>query len=144
MPAFITVEEKCLVLNDWSTQPAAESIPNKRGAGNLGIRVIVEPIVRGKSPGTVKLKTRAVPTVRARLGHQVDLGTRRAALVCVAIRRRNPEFFNRLRVEPQNRTRSDVASIGIQLTDHQAVCTGWCVHVGSYRVVDINPGQCNV
>ena len=121
MTALVTVEEECFVLNDGSADRATIGVPDQRCARNLWASMIVEPIVGGEAAAPIKFKPCSVPIIGARLSHQVDLGAGRATLVCVSVRGGDAELFDCLRIQPENRTRSNVASVRIQLTDHQAI-----------------------
>src|SRR6266536_3685406 len=99
---LVAIEEESLVLNDGPADCAPKSVPDQVCPGDAV--VIVDPIVGREAFGTVVVKTRAVPGIRAALGNQVHLGAGRAALVGVSIGRGNPELLDRLGVETQHRT----------------------------------------
>ena len=121
MTAIITIEEECFVFDDRPADPSAICVPHQRGARNLGVRMIVEPIVRGEAPASIDFKSCPMPAIRTRLANQIHLGAGRATLVRICVGCGDAELFDSLRIQPKNRTRRDVASISIQLADYQAI-----------------------
>ena len=74
MTTFVGIEEERLVLDNGTAKTATKRVSDQRCAGNDGIGVVIEPVIRSESARPVELRGRSVPFVSARLGNQVHLG----------------------------------------------------------------------
>src|SRR5258706_970310 len=70
--AFVVIEKVQLVLYDGPTEPGAKSVSDQ--VGKSGTCCVVEPVICVDQAAAVKLECRAMPSVGAALGNQVDLG----------------------------------------------------------------------
>src|SRR6266496_5509241 len=106
--------------------------------------MVIKPVVRGKSAGTIKLRCCSVPGIRALLGKDVDLRTRRSSLIGVSIRSSDTEFLNRFRVQTQNGSGGDVSAIAIQRPKNQAIGGTRNLRISSLGIVDVHAVQRHV
>jgi len=107
---LIAIEKEQLVFPDRAAERSAERIPYQRGARSA--RCVAEEVIGLKLGAAIKLERRAVPGIRSRLGNQVNLRARGAALIGVSVCSCDAKFFDRFGVESQNRTRGDTAGEG--------------------------------
>src|SRR5215471_3586923 len=79
-----------------------------------------------------------MPSVRARFGDDVDLRTRGSALVRIAICRCDAKLFCRFRAKAEDRPRSDVPAVVVQLTYEKSICATRDFYIAGHGIVDID------